>query len=128
MYSKKLWIIIVLSIFFFYGIASSQDKSFLQKRYYAQSVRIDNPETSPLAEAFLRNGISVTNSYPYFHFKTTDSGDTFMVYIYYHGSHSFGPDDFVGKFFYKKKGMSEETREFVNAFVSWMLQYAWSKR
>jgi hypothetical protein len=125
---KKLWAI-TLFTFFFCGVALSETESFLQKRpFYAHSVKIDNPETSPLAEAFLRNGISVTNLYPYFHFKTTDSGDTFIAYIHYHGPYSYSPDDFVGKFVYKKKGIGEETREFVNAFVSWMLQNAWPKR
>lgn len=112
----------------FLGTAFSGDESFLQKRGYAQSVRIDNPETSPLAEAFIRNGISVTNKYPYFHFKTTDSDNTFIVYIYYNGPYYYSSDDFVGKFFYKKKGITDETKDFVNAFVSWMLQNAWPKR
>ncbi len=124
MFSKKLWIAIFLSIFF-YGVAFSQGDSFIKKGSYHSSVRIDNPETSLLAEVLLRNGINVTSSYPHFHFKTTDSENSFAVFIYYETRYS---NDFVGKFVYEKKNTTDETREFVNAFVSWMSKNAWSKK
>ncbi len=127
MFFKRLLTAFIFVILFS-GIGLSQTGSFLLKEtYYSQSVFINNPETSPLAETFLRNGIKVTSSPPYFSFKTEDSGDTFTVYIYYLNSRH-ASNDFVGRFVYNKKGVSEETRDFVNAFVSWMVQNAWPKR
>lgn len=125
MFFKRLLTAFIFVVLFC-GIALSETGNYLLRKTYYQSVFINNPETSPLAEAFIRNGIKITNSRPYFSFKTEDSGDVFTVHIYY--LDHYGSSDFVGKFVYNKKGVSGETRDFVNAFVSWMLQNAWAKR
>lgn len=126
MYSKTISLIISFW-FVFCGVAIAQDESFLQQRRYETRIYMENPETSILAELFLRYGISIDNNYPknYFSFKTTDSSDKLVVFIYYGDKFS---QIYVGKYVYKKKNVVEEQREFVNAFVSWMVNNAWSKK
>jgi hypothetical protein len=125
MFSKKILLLVILSIFLNYGIALSQNESFLKKGFYYRGVQISNPETSPLAEVFLKNGIDVTDRSPHFYFKTTDTENKFIVFIYYR---KYGQGDFVGKFVYEKNSSDGQTNEFINAFVSWMFKNAWSKK
>lgn len=120
---KKFFILIVVIQLFLVSHVLGDDGSFLKAGYYNRSVQIKNPETSLLAETFLRNGVTVYDSYcstTCFSFKTQEENDKFIVYIYY-------VSDYVGKFFYYKTGTSDETVKFTNDFVSWMFKNAWSK-
>jgi hypothetical protein len=110
-----------------------QETSFLKPGYYSERVCIQNPESSFLAELFLRAGINV-DSYEKgwckdpkssligaFTFKTLDKEDKFIVLIYYDG-------DYVGRYVYTKKNNSRDIEEFSYSFVIWMLKNAWGKK
>ncbi len=123
--SSKIFFVTVLLTFFLVKISTAQDQSFLKKGYYNRSIWIENPEKSPLAEAFLRNGIRVLSPSSSvltscFSFKTSDEENKFVVFIYYDG-------DFVGKYNYFKKNTSEDITEFIDSFVRWMFRNAWGK-
>jgi hypothetical protein len=113
---------IICLLFFVVPIVFSQsEESFIQKAFYAQRVIIENPEDSILAEMFLRRGISVAKPAPgtqAFTFRTRDDDEKFLVFIYYCG-------DFVGKYFYTKKGGDRDEKEFFRSFVDWMFENAW---
>ena len=101
--------------------------SFLKKDDYQKRVYIENPETSPAAEAFLRNNISITTSMKgSFSFKTVDESGKYIVYIYYENDND--SREFVGKYVYTKKDPQEDTKEFIIEFVNWMLDTAWGKK
>ncbi len=125
MYSKKISVLVAICLFISCSIAFAQSESFLKKGSYLKRVEIEKPETSLLAEVFLRNGISVTSNTPLFHFKTADADGKFTVFIYYRPN-SY-TDDFVGKFVYEKTNAENEASQFVNAFVAWMIRNAWSR-
>ena len=114
---------IICFLFFLVPIVFSQsEESFIQKRgFYVQNVIIENPEDSVLAEMFLRRGISVIKPAPEtqaFTFSTRDDNEKFLAYIYYKG-------DFVGKYFYTKKGGDQDQKEFFRSLVDWMFENAW---
>jgi hypothetical protein len=107
-----------------------QETSFLKPGYYFKNVCIQNPESSLLAELFLRAGIDV-DSYEksrckdpkfsfVFTFKTLEKEDKFIVLIYYGG-------DYVGRYVYTKKNNPRDIEEFSYSFVKWMLKNAWGK-
>ena len=101
--------------------------SFLKKDNYQKRVYIENPETSPAAEAFLRNNISITTIMnDSFSFKTVDESGKYIVYIYY--QNDIDSREFVGKYVYTKKDPKEDTKEFIIDFVNWMLETAWEKK
>jgi len=114
-----------------YSIPSlPQETSFLKPGYYFKKVCIHNPESSLLAELFLRAGIDV-DSYEkswckdpkfsfVFTFKTLEKEDKFIVLIYYDG-------DYVGRYVYTKKNNPRDIEEFSYSFVKWMLKNAWEK-
>jgi hypothetical protein len=117
-----------------YSIPSlPQETSFLKPYYYDKNVCIQNPESSLLAELFLRAGINV-DSYKKswckdpksslfiraFTFKTLEKEDKFIVLIYYGG-------DYVGRYVYTKKNNPRDIEEFSYSFVKWMLKNAWEK-
>jgi hypothetical protein len=113
---------IICLLFFVVPIVFSQsEESFIQKALYAQCVIIENPEESILAEMFLRRGIWVVkpaSGTQGFSFKTRDDNEKSLVFIYYKG-------DFVGKYFYTKKGGDRDQTEFAGSFVDWMIENAW---
>ena len=113
---------IICLLFFVVPIVFSQsEESFILKELYPQSVIIENPEDSVLAEMFLRRGIWVVKPAPETQaltFSTRDDGEKFLAYIYYKG-------DFVGKYFYTKKGGDQDQKEFFRSFVDWMFENAW---
>ena len=120
--------VLILTVFILYAVrgVSAYDESFLKPGYYQRCVIIENPETSILAEAFLRAGVTVKSrtslswSSACFSFKTQEEHNKFIVYIYYNG-------DFVGRYVYRKvKGNNE--LKFTKSFVYWLFRNAWSQK
>jgi len=117
-----------------YSIPSlPQETSFLKPGLYRKIVCIHNPESSLLAELFLRAGIDVHSYEKHwckdpkssffvraFTFKTLEKEDKFIVLIYYGG-------DYVGRYVYTKKNNLRDIEEFSYSFVKWMLKNAWGK-
>ncbi len=106
----------------------AESDSFLKPGGYYRAVVIENPENNPLAEAFLRNGITVYSKEQshngYFIFKTTNEGNKFIVLIYHKPSYTAA--EYVGKYTYYKKKPNEPTSDFINSFVKWMFERAWA--
>jgi len=113
------------------GTPGGAADGFLEKGYYNRDVVIQNPETSPLAEAFLRAGVDVHKSTPYdsacFIFKI-QSGPLFTVFIYYKVPSS-SEEKYVGRFAFKSDPADHSSvqTQFINAFVPWMQNNAWSQ-
>jgi hypothetical protein len=124
-------ILVVFSLLISLTYADSD--SFLKKGTYSRNVVIETPENNPLAEAFLRNGITVYSQPQYgnssFSFKTSQEGNKFIVFLYYKPRFISPADsEYVGKYTYYKKNPNEANIIFVDSFVKWLFENAWANK
>jgi hypothetical protein len=126
----KLWLICFVSVVLslsYSGSTTAASDAFLKPGSYSRSVVIPTPETSLLAEGFLRTGVDVYKACPVatscFSFKVEKSLD-FTVFIYYPNQSTF-----VGRFVFIKNPADERSVDvqFVLDFVPWMQNNAWSQ-